>query len=67
MPLLSFILVLVLVGIALWAINNFVAPIMDGRVVTILNYAVIVATILWVLSVLGLFDSLAGLRIGRLR
>jgi hypothetical protein len=59
MSLLSVILTLVVVGLLLWLINQFIP--MDAKVKQILNVAVIVILVLWLLSVFFGFD-LSGVR-----
>jgi hypothetical protein len=57
MPLLiNLIATLVVVGVALWLINNFIP--MDGNIKRILNAVVIIVVILWLLSAFGVLDSL---------
>lgn len=58
MSILTVLLVLVLVGLGLWAINKFVP--MDARIKSILNVVAIVAVILWLLKVFGVFKALGG-------
>lgn len=43
---------LVVVGVILWAVNSFIP--MDGKIKQILNVVVIIAVILWLLSVFGI-------------
>ena len=38
---------------------------MDTKIKGILNIVVVVAVVLWLLNLLGLMDSLRGIRIGR--
>jgi hypothetical protein len=64
MPLLNFMLVFILVGVALWFVNAHVSKIMAPAVVTVLNYAVVGALILWTLSVLGILGGLETVRVG---
>lgn len=61
MPLLNIIVVLIIVGVALWAINTFIP--MAKQVKTILNVVVTVVLVIWLLQVFGLIDSLRGVRI----
>ncbi len=61
MDLISFILVLVVVGVFLWAINAYIP--MDPKVKTILNVAVIIILLLWILSLFS--GSLPNIRIGK--
>jgi hypothetical protein len=63
MPLLNVVLVLIVVGVLLWLINNFIP--MAGSIKTILNAVVIIAVVLWLLNVFGLFHSISGIRIGK--
>lgn len=63
MPLIQLIIVLVIVGVLLWLINNYIP--MDATIKKILNVVVIIALILWLLSVFGVIGSLSGIRVGR--
>lgn len=63
MPLIQLIVALVVVGVALWLINNYIP--MDGTIKKILNVVVIVVVILFILSAFGVLGSLSGLRVGR--
>jgi hypothetical protein len=62
MPLLQVVLVLVVVGVGLWLINNFIP--MEGTIKGILNVVVVIVVILWLLSVFGVLGSLTGIRFG---
>lgn len=50
------IIVLVLVGVLLWAVNTYVP--MDGKIKNIMNIVVVFAVVLWLLSVFGLLSGL---------
>jgi len=63
MPLIQLIIVLVVVGVLLWLVNNYIP--MDATIKKILNVVVIIAVILWLLSVFGVIGSLSGIRVGR--
>jgi hypothetical protein len=63
MPLINLIIILVVVGVVLWLINNYIP--MDGKIKTILNVVVVIAVILWLLSVFGVIGSLSGIRVGK--
>lgn len=56
MTLLSLIIVLVVVGVALWLINSYIP--MDPKIKTILNVVVVIFVIVWLLQALGLFGYL---------
>jgi hypothetical protein len=62
MPLLHLIGTLVVVGLALWLINNFIP--MDGKIKQILNVVVVIVVILWLLSAFGVMGTLLGTRVG---
>lgn len=49
------IIVLVIVGILLWLINNYVP--MDGKIKSILNAVVVIVVILWLLQAFGLLSG----------
>jgi hypothetical protein len=62
MSLLSIILVIVVVGVLLWAINSFIP--MDSKIKNILNVVVVIALILWLLQAFGILGSLSSVRVG---
>jgi hypothetical protein len=62
MPLLQLVMVLVVVGVLLWLVNNFIP--MQGTIKSILNAVVVIGVVLWLLNVLGLFHSFSNIRIG---
>jgi hypothetical protein len=62
MSLLTIILVIVVVGVLLWAINSFIP--MDSKIKSILNIVVVIALILWLLQAFGILGSLSGVRVG---
>lgn len=62
MPILTIILIIVLVGVLLWALNSFVP--MDPKVKSILNIVVVILLIIWLLQAFGLIDGLLNVRVG---
>ncbi len=62
MPLIQLVQVLIVVGVLLWLVNRFIP--MAGSVKSILNAVVVIALVVWVLRVAGLWDSIAGIRVG---
>jgi predicted membrane protein len=56
MPLLRIVIALIVVGFALWLINNYV-PMASG-IKTILNVVVVVAVVIWVLQGVGLWGQI---------
>jgi hypothetical protein len=63
MPLIHVVIVLVVVGVLLWAINNYIP--MQATIKNILNAVVIIVVIIWLLSVFGLIENLSMIRIGK--
>ena len=63
MPLIHVIIVLVVVGVILWLVNNYIP--MAGSIKTILNAVVVIAVVLWLLSVFGLIGELSNTRVGK--
>lgn len=61
MSLLGIILVLVLIGVALYLINAFIP--MDGKIKNILNIVVVIVVVLWLLKVFGLLDAIGSVRV----
>jgi len=63
MPLISIIVVLIVVGVLLWLVNNYIP--MDGKIKNILNAVVVIAVVIWLLQVFGLLTSLTNFRVGQ--
>lgn len=63
MPLIQLVVVLIVVGVLLWLVNNYIP--MDRKIKQILNVVVVIAVVLWLLSVFGLFSSLSNIHAGR--
>lgn len=61
MNLLTVIVVLVVVGIVLYLINRFVP--MDGKIKTILNWAVVIILIIWLVRATGLLRSISNVNL----
>ena len=62
MPLINVVVVLIVVGVILWLINQYLP--MDHKIKSILNVVVVIAVVLWLLSAFGLLGSLSTIRIG---
>ena len=63
MPLISIVITLIVVGVVLWLINNFIP--MASSIKSILNIVVVVFVCVWLLQVLGLWNGLSSFRVGR--
>jgi 1-acyl-sn-glycerol-3-phosphate acyltransferase len=63
MPLIQLVVVLVVVGVILWAINSYIP--MQPTIKKILNAVVVIVVVLWLLSAFGILDLHQGFYIGR--
>ena len=63
MPLVHVILVLVVVGVLLWLVNSYIP--MAGSIKSILNAVVIIAVVLWLLTVFGLMSEISNIKVGK--
>jgi hypothetical protein len=61
MSLIGLVLTLVVVGVLLWLLNNYIP--MDPKIRTIINIVVVVVVIIWLLQAFGVLGSLRDLRI----
>lgn len=61
MSLVSLIIVLVLIGFAMWAINTYVP--MSAGMKNLLNIVVVIAVVLWLLKVFGVLAGLGAVRV----
>lgn len=61
MPLIDLVIVLVVVGVLLWAANTYIP--MDARIKSIMNIVVVVAVVLWLLRVFGLLSGIGDIRV----
>ncbi len=63
MDIVQFVIILIVVGFLLWLVNNYIP--MDRKIKQILNIVVVIAVILWIGNLFGIFDSIRGIRIGK--
>ena len=63
MPLIHVVLTLIVVGVLLWLVNSYIP--MAGSIKMILNAVVIIAVVLWLLSIFGLIGDLSTIRVGK--
>ena len=63
MPLLNLVVVLIIVGVALYLINRYIP--MASSIKTILNVVVVVCVCVWLLQVAGMWGSISNFRITR--
>lgn len=61
MGLIELVIVLIVVGVLLWLVNNHIP--MDGKIKQILNVVVVIAVVLWLIFVF--LGPLPDIRVGR--
>jgi hypothetical protein len=61
MPLLTILIVLIVAGVLLWIVNNYIP--MERTIKNILNAVVVIALIVWLLKVFGIFVYLKDIHI----
>jgi hypothetical protein len=64
MPHIQFIVILVVIGVVLYLINNYIP--MDGKIKTMMNVLVVVLACAWLLDVFGVLRGANGLHLGAL-
>lgn len=61
-PLINIVMILIVVGVLLWLVNRFIP--MQSTIKSILNGVVVIAVVLWLLDIFGLFNSFSHIRVG---
>jgi hypothetical protein len=56
MSIIELLLVLIIIGVLLWAVNTYIP--MDKKIKTIINVVVVVIVVIWLLQVFGLWTNL---------
>jgi len=62
MSLLSVVVTLVVVGVILWLVNNYIP--MDGKIKQVLNVVIIIVICIWLLQVFGIIGNVHGINTG---
>lgn len=62
MSLISLVVTLIVVGVLLWLVNTYIP--MDGKIKQILNVVVVIAVVLWLLQVFGIFSGTGNINVG---
>jgi hypothetical protein len=62
MPLVQVLFTLIVVGVVLWLINQFIP--MASSIKSILNAIVVIGVLWWLGNIFGLFHSLSHVRVG---
>ena len=63
MPLIQVVIVLIVVGVLLWLINRFIP--MAASIKSILNAVVVIAVVVWLLKVFGLWSYITNIHVGK--
>jgi cytosine/uracil/thiamine/allantoin permease len=61
MPILTVVIVLIVAGVILWLVNNYIP--MQRTIKSILNAVVVIVLVIWLLNVFGVLSSLQHIRI----
>jgi hypothetical protein len=62
MSLVHLVVVLVVIGLLLWLVNNYIP--MDGKIKGILNAVVVIGVVIWLLQAFNLLGPIENFRIG---
>jgi hypothetical protein len=57
MPLVQVVMALIVVGVLLWLVNNFIP--MAGSIKSILNAVVVIGVVLWLLNIFGFLHTIS--------
>jgi hypothetical protein len=61
MPLLTILIVLIIAGVLLWLVNNYIP--MDRKIKSILNIVVVIVLVIWLLKIFGVFSYLTSIHV----
>lgn len=59
MPFLNLVIILIVIGVGLWAVNTYIP--MDRRIRSILNVVVVIGVLLWLLRAFGVVGSMGAI------
>ena len=63
MSLISLVIALIVIGVLLWLVNTYIP--MDSKIKQVLNVVVIIAVVLWILSLFLGGTGIPDIRVGR--
>jgi hypothetical protein len=63
MPLVEVVIVLIVVGVILWLINTYIP--MAPAIKSLLNAVVVIAVVVWILKLFGLWSYITSFRVGK--
>jgi hypothetical protein len=64
MPLLNLAITLIVIGVLLWLVNNYIP--MDGKIKSILNAVVVICVVVWLLYAFGILHHSGDIRVPRI-
>jgi hypothetical protein len=62
MPLVNVVLTLIVIGVLLWLINTYIP--MQASIKGLLNAVVVIAVVVWMLKIFGLWHFIANFKLG---
>ena len=65
MSLISLIVTLIVIGVLLWLVNNYIQ--MDGKIKKILNVVVVICVVVWLLYAFGIINHSSDIRVPQVR
>lgn len=65
MSLISLVITLIVIGVLLWLVNNYIP--MDGKIKQILNVVVIICVIIWLLYAFGIISNSGNVGVPQIR
>ena len=65
MSLISLVITLIVVGVLLWLVNTYIP--MDGKIKKILNAAVVICVVVWLLFAFGILNHSGDIRVPRVQ
>ena len=65
MSLISLVVTLIVVGVLLWLVNNYIP--MDGKIKQILNVVVVICVVVWLLYAFGIISRAGEIRVPRVQ
>ena len=65
MPLINVIIALIVVGVLLWLVNNYIP--MDAKIKKILNVVVVICVVVWLLYAFGILGRGGDIRVPQFR
>jgi bacteriorhodopsin len=65
MTLISVVLTLIVIGVLLWLVNNYIP--MDSKIKRILNVVVVICVVVWLLYAFGILGRSGDIRVPQLR